>query len=216
MKRRGSKLPMSLPSMLVHETLFKRPVLQISNKVPLRLTRSTRASSSCAATCGLWCAFGWWWVVRRGRLQSNRGIWIQVAHNSLQGWRNAGLLLIHGRRALPTRTSGGLCVEGLGLIVLPLLWRLLLRYHVHLLSISWLCRIWWRGTLVIWCVHVVHTGRLGMRRLSGAILIHLHIGVCLVLGNLLRLLLCNGRLLCLGPLFAHAFVTLLLLYTWCR
>ena len=99
--------------------------------------------------------------------------------------------------------------------------RLLGLHHSHLLAVrrllSWIRR---RGPLLIRRIHVViHVRRLSMRILC-SVLVHLHVGIRSILSCLLLSLLlgnsCLLSLLSLLALFAHAFISLLLLHTRSR
>lgn len=221
-------LALSLPvsSIRVHKPLFQGPVLQVPNEIPIiasltTLTTLTSPLSPITSTTGSSPSVGlsvrWRRVVCRTRLQSDRGIGIQVAHHPLQGSWYTAIVLFQGRCPLSARPCGGLGVKGVRGWSLRLLnpWCRMLRHHAD----WWLRRIsspslllvrWWCSSLVASrSVHVVHVLWRRLCKRTYWICVHLlHRSICSVLSLSLR----SGLLL---PLLAHGFSALLFLHAWC-
>jgi hypothetical protein len=152
-------------------------------------------------------------IVSWAGLQSDGSIWVQVTGHPLNSCRNSTLLLVHRRGPLSACSLSCLRIETLLSSIMTSCHRYrLLWHHIHNRRICRpLRRIWWWGTLLMSCIHVVvDWRRLSMGRLL--VLVHLY--------RIGRLCCCLCLSLCLrslcSPLLANRFRMLLLLDTWSR
>jgi len=102
----------SVPLRLVHKSVAHGSVFEISDEVSVALIgASPAASSSSAAWRRINISVRRWWIVRGARLQSDGRVRVEMTRDSLNGWRDTSLLLVHGGRSLPARPCGGLSIE---------------------------------------------------------------------------------------------------------
>jgi len=101
------RIMLSMPLVLMHKTIAQCTCFEVADKIVITLVAAAPSSSACGRVD---VALRWWWVIRRARLQPDRGIWIKMARDSLDSGWNTTLLLVHSRSALPSGSSCRLCI----------------------------------------------------------------------------------------------------------